>query len=140
MIKNISKGSFYENKVIAFIDLNGFKKVNDAKGHDVGDSVLIGFSQILQRYTRVEQLEDVIVRYGGDEFLIFFNSRNLENINKKLIYINNVVTEHFKKQKIELCFSHGLSINHNNDIESAIKVADKAMYLAKTKFKEKYKR
>jgi len=52
---------------VVFCDLNGFKAVNDAHGHDVGDAVLVQVARRLQRTTRGE---DFVARIGGDEFVI----------------------------------------------------------------------
>lgn len=135
-IKGIAKSFFYENKVLAFIDLNGFKKINDSYGHDIGDSVLIDFSEIMQSHIRSDTQEDIIVRYGGDEFIVFFNTNDLEQINIKLKQINQYVKNHFKKKGIRLSFSYGLSINLKNNVDNAIKIADQSMYIEKRLFKE----
>jgi diguanylate cyclase (GGDEF)-like protein/PAS domain S-box-containing protein len=52
---------------VVFCDLNGFKAVNDAHGHDVGDAVLV---QIARRLQRTVRGEDFVARIGGDEFVI----------------------------------------------------------------------
>ncbi|MDD9157421.1 GGDEF domain-containing protein [Aliivibrio sp. S4TY2] len=135
-IKGIEKSFFYENKVLAFIDLNGFKKINDGYGHDIGDSVLVEFSEIMQSHIRSDTQEDIIVRYGGDEFIIFFNTNDLEQINIKLKQINQYVKNHFDKKGFRLSFSYGLSINLKNNVDNAIKIADQSMYIEKRLFKE----
>jgi cyclic di-GMP phosphodiesterase Gmr len=52
---------------VVFCDLNGFKAVNDAHGHDVGDAVLV---QVARRLKRTVRGEDYVARIGGDEFVI----------------------------------------------------------------------
>ena len=134
-INSIEKSVFYEDKVVAFIDLNGFKLINDNLGHDVGDDVLVEFCSLMQSYIRIDTNEDIIVRYGGDEFILFFNTNDLEHIDSKLKYINTRVKKYFESKNITLSFSHGLSINNANDINETIKNADATMYLAKKAYK-----
>ncbi|ASJ75654.1 sensor domain-containing diguanylate cyclase [Granulosicoccus antarcticus] len=56
--------------VVMFVDLNGFKAINDRYGHEVGDRVLVEVSQRLEASLR---LDDLAARYGGDEFIVMLN-------------------------------------------------------------------
>jgi diguanylate cyclase (GGDEF)-like protein/PAS domain S-box-containing protein len=58
-----------ERIVLAFVDLNGFKDVNDSFGHQVGDEVLV---EVGRRLERVVHSSDVVARFGGDEFVVLF--------------------------------------------------------------------
>ena len=56
-----------ERVILAFVDLNGFKDVNDTFGHQVGDEVLI---EVGRRLRRIVHRSDVVARFGGDEFVV----------------------------------------------------------------------
>ncbi len=118
--------------VLAFIDLNGFKSINDNIGHDVGDRCLVEFVGILKSTLRDN---DIIIRYGGDEFIILFYSRSLKTISSRLHDINNIVKTYFENKSISLSFSFGLALLDSENVEESIKLADTKMYLAKKQFK-----
>ena len=119
---------------VLFIDLDGFKKINDNFGHNAGDLVLIEISNRLKKTIRDS---DTISRWGGDEFIILLNNvDNKKNINifadrmirdcSNPIMINN-------KTDVSITLSIGISIypdNGENKIE-LLELADKAMYKAK---------
>ncbi len=66
--QKVASAARFERKLSALIvDLDLFKKVNDTHGHDVGDLVIVGLSDILKRQKRAT---DVVARFGGEEFVI----------------------------------------------------------------------
>jgi histidine kinase len=70
---------------VFMVDIDHFKEVNDTYGHQTGDKVLITISQVLKNLIRVD---DFIIRWGGEEFLIVLNSTkidHLENFSKKIL-------------------------------------------------------
>ena len=60
---------------VAFIDLRGFKRINDSHGHSVGDEVL---AAVAERIKRAVRSSDVVFRYGGDEFIVASDSGHLD--------------------------------------------------------------
>ncbi|GJC07034.1 PAS domain S-box protein [Aeromonas taiwanensis] len=120
---------------LLYIDLDGFKKINDAHGHDTGDTVLRVIGTRLQESIRQT---DTAVRLGGDEFTIV-----LENIKRGTPDANIIAQKILKaiQQPIEigsitaaLSASIGIAIHHADDIINAdqlISQADSAMYEAK---------
>jgi diguanylate cyclase len=120
---------------LLFIDLDGFKQINDTQGHDAGDTVL---REIATRLQATIRQTDTAVRLGGDEFTVI-----LENIK------HGVPDAHMLAQKIletiqgpiQLCSttasisaSIGISMHHPGDEHSAdelVSIADSAMYKAK---------
>lgn len=117
-----------------FIDLDGFKKINDEYGHDVGDRVLIEASK------RLQNIIEHTYRLGGDEFVCikhFESEKELQNIAKNLMFN---LTMPCKDGKIILSGSVGIS-RFPEDATTAFdlkKRADLAMYAAKQAGKNRY--
>jgi len=118
---------------VMFLDLDGFKEINDAFGHDVGDKVLTEAAHRLRSCIRTS---DTIARIGGDEFSVVLSQLKDEAdatlIARKFI---NVLEEPFQAagQAIRLSVSVGISLYPKDGQEPAelIKKADIAMYKIK---------
>ncbi|MBU8901807.1 MAG: sensor domain-containing diguanylate cyclase [Victivallales bacterium] len=118
---------------LAFVDIDYFKKVNDTYGHLVGDEVLKALPQKLSSSLRKD---DLIGRYGGDEFLIFLPNTNLaeaKNILERIRHkIRNSAIEIKQTAIITVTCSFGLSsFTLDKPLSENIKNADNALYLAK---------
>ena len=118
--------------VIAIIDVDNFKEVNDEYGHLVGDFVLIKLADTMKSLIRKS---DKIYRYGGDEFVIVFNRSTLAHAKKsieRIIYKIYRTTLKYKENYIKITISAGITEHKAGDtIESIIKRADEALYKAK---------
>lgn len=120
---------------VIYIDINGFKAINDNYGHKEGDEALITFSKIINKVIRIN---DLAGRHGGDEFLIAM-LLNAESEYK--IVINRLLSELDKYNQKEikpykLSFSYGLSITKPNELinkDKIIETADYNMYKHKIK-------
>ena len=124
----------YKKKVsLLFIDIDGFKRINDTFGHLVGSQALSDMGQVIRKSLRDT---DVIARYGGDEFVIVLPETTLKGA--------VVIAERIRKKVEEFEFSaHNVSIRltvslgvanspkHTLTAEGLIKKADVAMYQAK---------
>jgi diguanylate cyclase (GGDEF)-like protein len=122
---------------VMFIDLDGFKEVNDTYGHDVGDAVLQVLAARLKEYTRSG---DTACRYGGDEFLYLLvdpgNQQSIMSIAERMIRLIQQPCEvnlHETKVSVSLDASIGISISPKDGItvDKLVKSADTAMYRAK---------
>ncbi|MRI84004.1 MAG: hypothetical protein C6I00_06245 [Nitratiruptor sp.] len=116
---------------IAILDLDHFKQLNDTYGHLAGDLVLKDFARILQNSIRGS---DFVVRYGGEEFLLFLGSCNRE-MAKKIVEerVRKEVERsvvHYDDAAITYNFSCGIC-DSGESFEELIKGADKKLYLAK---------
>lgn len=129
---------------LMMIDLDSFKPVNDIYGHDMGDKILIRFSEIIRSAIRST---DLAGRMGGDEFVVFCKNINDEEvIADKTRWINEQITLSAKEllgedMTIPLGASIGCSFAPDNgkDFLTLFKKADKALYDVKQNGKHGYK-
>ena len=122
---------------ILFLDLDGFKNINDTVGHNIGDEVL---KTIAQRLKKIITDNDIISRFGGDEFLILINNHNnIEDILDKILSeIKKPIIIDNKEYKVSASIGVSIYPDNSTDINELIKQADIAMYEAKKSGKDKY--
>lgn len=115
---------------IAVIDLDDFKLHNDTYGHSAGDAALITTANIIKKYIRKT---DILIRYGGDEFLLILPSIKKHIFEDKLKLIQEKIHDAVvpKYEKMQLSVSIGGAIFREGNIEDAIASADRQMYIAK---------
>jgi len=120
--------------ILVFIDIDNFKYVNDTFGHDEGDNVLKKVSTIFKESFRKY---DVVVRYGGDEFIIFLEEKNYNKALIKTILDKVVqrIEEGLLKFKISASYGYSLAPKEADKIEELIAIADERMYMHKKKKK-----
>lgn len=124
-VKNMSL-----NAGVAVIDLDDFKLFNDTYGHDGGDLVLTTVVNVIRHYIR---RTGILVRYGGDEFLLILPGIEKEVFSQKLRMIQEKIhATHipgFNRRKLSVSIG-GVMFTHGR-LEEAITKADRLMYMAK---------
>jgi diguanylate cyclase (GGDEF)-like protein len=119
---------------VLFIDLDGFKAVNDNFGHDMGDYLLI---DIAKRFLSCVREPDTVARLGGDEFVILLELQKLDDINSPLERLCALVNEPIVTEGKVLKVSPSIGITiyplDLSDGDGLIRHADQAMYQAKQK-------
>lgn len=119
---------------VLMIDIDHFKKINDTYGHDAGDTVLEQVSHVLNSHSRDE---DIVCRYGGEEFLIVtFNhsKQDLIDFAERLLKEIRFLKIEYQNQWIETSISIGVTLarhNHFEHFEALLNDADQRLYQAK---------
>ncbi len=118
---------------VIFIDVDGLKGVNDQMGHDVGDAVLGHLANVLRKVVRAD---DKVIRYGGDEFILICRKAGLDKaaaiVERILAALgNNPLVK--DGTVVEFGISAGLASFPLHSVlgRDLVRLADKAMYLAK---------
>lgn len=118
---------------LMMIDLDHFKRVNDTFGHNAGDEVLISVVQKIKSQVRQE---DVLVRFGGEEFLLLVYKKELKDsiavaqrIRKSVM--NSIIESENNQIKMTLSIGINPFPYYAKNIEEAIKIADEQLYIAK---------
>jgi diguanylate cyclase (GGDEF)-like protein len=122
--------------IIMIGDLNKFKFINDAYGHSIGDKVLELVSRVMSSNLRKQ---DIVARWGGDEFLLLLPQTNLEGGKVIIMKLEKEIAKsfiNFQKKKIYITITFGLSIYDKiMNIDQCIKTADIDLYNNKKKYK-----
>lgn len=138
-LTNVYNRRYYEEEVkswnrpagVAVIDIDDFKVWNDSYGHRTGDSALLTIANVIRNNVRKS---DIVLRFGGDEFLLIVPEVSEEIFSKKLNQIRKQIVESKLPgfPRLTLSVSIGGVLSMGEDMESAVARADRMMYLAKT--------
>jgi diguanylate cyclase len=116
----------------ALLDIDNFKKLNDARGHDTGDAALTHLVAVTRESMRPQ---DTLARYGGEEFVIVMPDTRIEQGMEAMTRLQRALTKRFflaDNEKIVITFSAGVAqLASGETAQDAIRRADQAMYLAK---------
>lgn len=117
------------------MDIDYFKAINDKYGHKAGDSVLQKTAEIIGENIRKV---DLAARWGGEEFIIFFSSTSIEDVEIITSEIREKIEKNeilFDDNSIKITVSFGLTKfkgSTEEEFEKCFKLADEALYLAKS--------
>ncbi len=115
---------------LAMIDIDRFKDINDTYGHDRGDEVL---KILVEKVTDSIRESDVFIRYGGEEFVLLFPNTTLQQALVISEKVRKVIDSSPGVHDVRFTVSVGVTefINGSDNIDSALKRADIALYKAK---------
>ena len=115
-------------------DIDFFKKINDTYGHLAGDEILKQISECLIKNIKGD---DIVGRFGGEEFIILLKNTNLDNSKELLEKIRKDIDDLIVKYKNFIIDNLNISIgavfnqDNNTDLNNLIEKADKALYNVK---------
>lgn len=125
---------------VVFLDLDGFKKVNDIYGHDKGDELLINLSKLMHEALRDG---DTLARFGGDEFVAIFSGLDkvrdcIPILERLLEAASNPIT--LDGAHLQVTASIGVTLYPQDEVDAdqLLRHADQAMYIAKQSGKNRY--
>ncbi|WP_169729909.1 EAL domain-containing protein [Hydrogenovibrio kuenenii] len=126
---------------VLFVDLDGFKEVNDLYGHDVGDQLLMKISEKMQKSLRAE---DTLARLGGDEFVALLvdldSAQASEPVLERVLYsVSEPILIDGALIKVSASIGVALYPNDLSDADLLIRHADQAMYQAKQEGKNRFR-
>ena len=123
-----------ESFTLAMADIDFFKKINDTYGHLAGDEILKKISECLIKNTKGD---DIVGRFGGEEFIILLKNTNLDNSKALLEKIRKDIDDLIVKYNNFIIDNLNISIgavfnqDNNTDLNNLIEKADKALYNVK---------
>ena len=125
--------------LICYLDLDGFKLINDSYGHEVGDHLL---KLIASRLDATLRENDVVARWGGDEFALIMQVRDMQEATELLNRVLSRVTDSysFNNYQFDISASIGVAVYSESDrnIDTLLRQADQAMYMAKQQGKQRF--
>ena len=126
---------------VMYLDLDGFKQINDTLGHDAGDTLL---KMVAARLVAAVRQEDTVARLGGDEFVIaLWELSHADGVAKLVSKVMQAVSQHYciHDRGVSMTASVGVGIypTHGEEVETLMKSADMALYEAKRTGKNDYR-
>ncbi|MDP2761080.1 MAG: EAL domain-containing protein [Sideroxyarcus sp.] len=125
---------------VCYLDLDGFKSVNDNFGHEAGDQVLV---EITRRIKETIREDDTVARIGGDEFVVLLVGLQapeecVSSLHRLLEAISQPIALHGASVRVSASIGVALYPEDNQDTDTLLHHADQAMYIAKQSGKNRY--
>ena len=139
-IKDYLENANHKNGIMIVVDLDDLKKINDTLGHRVGDEAIVGIADVLKSSFRQS---DIILRYGGDEFVVFVpeEENNLElmvdRIGTLVDKVASISVGEKKEKNIHCSIGYATTIE-GDSFDTLFSRADKALYYVKKNGKNNY--
>ncbi|MDL5028829.1 diguanylate cyclase [Vibrio sp. TMPB1044] len=141
VMDDVITSSHYSNQLFAviYLDLDGFKHVNDNYGHDAGDAIL---KQVSNRLLSQVRAGDLVARLSGDEFVLIIKQTNKALLVKLAERLLELIGQEvsYKQSSLHVGASLGIHLvdGSERDIDVILRIADEAMYQAKRKGKGQF--
>ncbi|CAK1988123.1 diguanylate cyclase domain-containing protein [Vibrio crassostreae] len=141
VMDDVVTSSHYSNQhfAVIYLDLDGFKEVNDNYGHDAGDEIL---KEVSNRLLSQVRAGDLVARLSGDEFVLIIKQTNKVLLAKLAERLLDLIGQqvNYKQRSLHVGASLGIHLvdGLERDIDVILKVADEAMYEAKRKGKGQF--
>ncbi|MCB5361531.1 diguanylate cyclase [Vibrio lentus] len=141
VMDDVVTSSHYSNQhfAVIYLDLDGFKEVNDSYGHDAGDEIL---KEVSNRLLSQVRAGDLVARLSGDEFVLIIKQTNKVLLAKLAERLLDLIGQEviYKQRSLHVGASLGIHLvdGSERDIDVILKVADEAMYQAKRKGKGQF--
>ncbi len=125
---------------VCYLDLDGFKPVNDKLGHDAGDRLL---REVANRLSQTLRQEDTVSRIGGDEFVLIIGSlKGIDECTRLLQRVLEIISSPYPgiDGNLPISVSIGVTLypDERSDADTLLRHADQTMYLAKQSGKNRY--
>ncbi len=111
-----------EPLVLAYVDVDGLKSVNDSQGHAAGDRVLLDVANVLRASLRSH---DVIIRYGGDEFVCVILGLTIAQAERRLAQVNEELAHSPEHSSVTIGLTR---VTPDDSLENIVARADAALY------------
>ena len=139
LFENMIEEKPEDKYAILFMDLDGFKDINDSYGHNMGDKVL---RVVANRLVMSARREDLVSRFGGDEFAMLIAYNSIDQVryvaNKVVKAIDEVMIIDDNEYNVGVSVGVAIYPEHARSVDDLYKVADNAMYKVKYSTKNNY--